>query len=88
MGSKGVQISHLSRTPYITGAFARGIPTGAYKGSFDNGSTARSSGQDRKRTESLYQGDNIFKIADRVVEVAETYGKTPAADRRGMAVHG
>ena len=51
-------------------------PYGAY--ALNNGSTARSSGQDRKRTESLYQGDNIFKIADRVVEVAEKYGKTPA----------
>ena len=57
---------------------ARGILAGAYKGSFDQGSTARSSGQDRNRTESLYRGENIFKIADRVIEVAEKYGKTPA----------
>jgi len=57
---------------------ARGILAGAYKGSFDGGSTARSSGQDRKRTESLYHGNNIFKIADRVIEVAHKYGKTPA----------
>ena len=57
---------------------ARGILAGAYQGGFDKGSTTRSSGQDRKRTESLYQGENIFKIADRVVEIAEKYGKTPA----------
>ena len=57
---------------------ARGILAGAYQGGFDKGSTTRSSGQDRKRTESLYQGENIFKIADRVVEIANKYGKTPA----------
>ena len=50
---------------------ARGILAGAYQGGFDKGSTTRSSGQDRKRTESLYQGENIFKIADRVVEIAK-----------------
>jgi aryl-alcohol dehydrogenase-like predicted oxidoreductase len=57
---------------------ARGILTGAYKGSFDAGSTDRSKGGDRARTESLYRGDATFDIADRVVEVAEKYGKTPA----------
>lgn len=57
---------------------ARGILTGAYKGSFDGGTTARSQGQDRARTESLYRGEKDFDIADRVVEVAEKYGKTPA----------
>lgn len=57
---------------------ARGILAGAYKGSFDEGSTSRSSGQDRRRTESLYHGDFIFDIADRVIEVAEKYGNTPA----------
>jgi aryl-alcohol dehydrogenase-like predicted oxidoreductase len=57
---------------------ARGILTGAYKGGFEAGSTARSQGGDRVRTQSLYRGDAVFKIADRVVEVANRYGKGPA----------
>jgi 1-deoxyxylulose-5-phosphate synthase len=57
---------------------ARGILTGAYKGSFDAGSTTRSQGQDRTRTEGLYRGDTHFKIAARVVEVAEKLGHAPA----------
>jgi 1-deoxyxylulose-5-phosphate synthase len=57
---------------------ARGILTGAYKGSFDKGSTDRSKGGDRARTEGLYRGAMDFKIADRVVEIAEKYGKSPA----------
>ena len=57
---------------------ARGILTGNYKGSFDAGSTARSQGQDRQRTEGLYRGEMDFVIADRVVEVAERLGHTPA----------
>ena len=57
---------------------ARGILTGAYKGSFDKGSTNRSRGGDRKRTEGLYRGEMDFKIADRVVETATKYGKSPA----------
>lgn len=57
---------------------ARGILTGAYKGSFDKGSTNRSKGGDRKRTEGLYRGDMDFKIAGRVVEIAKKYGKSPA----------
>ena len=57
---------------------ARGILTGAYKGSFDAGSTARSQGADRKRTEGLYRGEMDFRIATRVVEVAERLGHTPA----------
>ena len=57
---------------------ARGILAGAYKGGFDKGSTARSSGQDRARTESLYRGARDFDIADRVVEVAEKYEVKPA----------
>jgi aryl-alcohol dehydrogenase-like predicted oxidoreductase len=57
---------------------ARGILTGSYKGSFDAGSTARSRGQDRKRTEGLYRGEMDFTIADRVVEVAERLGHAPA----------
>ena len=57
---------------------ARGILTGSYKGSLDGGSTARSQGQDRKRTEGLYLGEMDFQIADRVVEVAEKLGHAPA----------
>ncbi|MEM6999937.1 MAG: aldo/keto reductase [Pseudomonadota bacterium] len=57
---------------------ARGILTGTYKGSFDEGSTDRSKGQDRQRTESLYRGEMDFQIAARVAEVAEKYGKQPA----------
>jgi aryl-alcohol dehydrogenase-like predicted oxidoreductase len=57
---------------------ARGILTGAYRGGFDAGSTARSKGRDRQRTEGLYRGEAVFPIADRVVEVAAKYGKSPA----------
>ena len=57
---------------------ARGILAGSYRGGFDGGSTARSKGQDRVRTESLYRGEMDFQIADRVIEVAERFGKTPA----------
>ncbi|MET4701347.1 aryl-alcohol dehydrogenase-like predicted oxidoreductase [Constrictibacter sp. MBR-5] len=57
---------------------ARGILTGAYKGGFEGGSTARSQGADRKRTEGLYRGEMDFRIAARVVEVAEKLGHTPA----------
>lgn len=57
---------------------ARGILAGAYQGGFDQGTTARSKGQDRARTENLYRGEMDFKIADRVLEVAQKYGKKPA----------
>lgn len=57
---------------------ARGILTGSYKGGFDQGTTARSQGGDRQRTEGLYRGAMDFKIADRVVEVAERLGHAPA----------
>jgi 1-deoxyxylulose-5-phosphate synthase len=57
---------------------ARGILAGSYRGGFDQGSTARSKGQDRARTESLYRGEMDFKIADRVIEVAERHGRSPA----------
>ncbi len=57
---------------------ARGILTGAYKGGFQAGSTARSQGADRVRTQSLYRGDAVFEIADRVVEIANKYDKGPA----------
>ena len=57
---------------------ARGILTGSYRGSFDTGGTDRSKGGDRARTEMLYRGAATFDIADRVVEVAKKYGRTPA----------
>jgi aryl-alcohol dehydrogenase-like predicted oxidoreductase len=57
---------------------ARGILAGSYRGTFDAGSTNRSRGQDRARTESLYRGEADFAIADRVVEVAGRIGHTPA----------
>ena len=57
---------------------ARGILTGSYKGGFGAGSTQRSQGGDRRRTEGLYRGDAVFKIADRVIEVAQRYGRSPA----------
>jgi aryl-alcohol dehydrogenase-like predicted oxidoreductase len=57
---------------------ARGILAGSYRGNFERGSTARSQGQDRARTESLYRGDMDFKIADRLFEVAERHGRSPA----------
>ena len=57
---------------------ARGILTGAYQGGFAGGSTARSQGMDRNRTESLYHGEHVFPIAERVVEVAQQLGKKPA----------
>jgi aryl-alcohol dehydrogenase-like predicted oxidoreductase len=57
---------------------ARGILTGAYQGGFSGGSTARSQGRDRLRTESLYQGEAVFDIAGRVMEVADRHGKAPA----------
>ena len=57
---------------------ARGILAGSYKGGFDAGSTERSRGRDRRRTEGLYRGVATFEIASRTVEVAEKLGKTPA----------
>ena len=57
---------------------ARGVLTGSYRGGFDKGATERSRGRDRARTEGLYKGAATFAIADRVAEVAEKYGKTPA----------
>ena len=66
----------IALTPWSP--LARGILTGSYRGGFEGGSTARSQGGDRVRTQSLYHGDAVFGIADRVVEVAAKYGKTPA----------
>ena len=68
--------SGVAVTPWSP--LARGILAGAYQGGFGGGSTKRSMGQDRARTESLYRGANDFAIADRVVAMADKYGKTPA----------
>jgi aryl-alcohol dehydrogenase-like predicted oxidoreductase len=57
---------------------ARGILAGSYRGGFEHGTTNRSQGVDRGRTESLYRGDRDFEIADRVIEVADKYGHAPA----------
>jgi aryl-alcohol dehydrogenase-like predicted oxidoreductase len=68
--------SGVAVTPWSP--LARGILTGAYQGGFAGGSTARSQGRDRVRTESLYKGEAVFDIAGRVIETADKYGKTPA----------
>jgi aryl-alcohol dehydrogenase-like predicted oxidoreductase len=68
--------SGIGVTPWSP--LARGILAGAYKGGFDSGSTNRSSGNDKERTQGLYRGENDFKIAERVVETADKYGKKPA----------
>ena len=57
---------------------ARGILAGSYKGGFAGGSTDRSQGRDRRRTESLYRGAATFEIASRVAAVAEKHGLAPA----------
>ncbi|MGH0030574.1 MAG: aldo/keto reductase [Myxococcota bacterium] len=57
---------------------ARGILAGAYRGGFEKGTTARSQGTDRGRTEMLYRGDHVFEVADRVIETADKLGHTPA----------
>lgn len=57
---------------------ARGILTGAYQGGFDGGTTNRSKGMDRQRTESLYRGARDFDIAARCSEVAGKHGVKPA----------
>ena len=57
---------------------ARGILAGSYRGGFESGSTNRSTGRDRVRTEGLYRGTATFEIAERVVEIADKLGKTPA----------
>lgn len=57
---------------------ARGILAGSYGGGFGAGSTRRSQGQDRARTESLYRGEVDFAIAARVGEVAARHSCSPA----------
>jgi aryl-alcohol dehydrogenase-like predicted oxidoreductase len=68
--------SGVALTPWSP--LARGILAGAYKGGFGAGSTDRSQGQDRARTESLYHGEHVFSIAERVGEVASKYEKSAA----------
>ncbi len=66
----------IALTPWSP--LARGILAGSYKGGLDKGSTNRSSGVDKARTGMLYRGEMDFTIAERVVEVAEKLGHTPA----------
>jgi aryl-alcohol dehydrogenase-like predicted oxidoreductase len=68
--------SGVGLTPWSP--LARGILAGSYKGGLDGGTTKRSSGADMDRTLALCRGENDFKIAQRVIETAEKYGKTPA----------
>jgi len=57
---------------------ARGILAGSYRGGLDKGSTDRSKGADKGRTGMLYKGDFVFDIAERVIELAKKYERTPA----------
>ena len=57
---------------------ARGILAGSYQGGFGGGSTNRSQGMDRKRTEWLYRGEHVFSVAERVIEMATKYECSPA----------
>jgi len=66
----------IALTPWSP--LARGILTGAYGGDFSAGTTNRSQGGDRARTESLYRGRRTFEIAARVGEVAVKHGVKPA----------
>lgn len=68
--------SGVALTPWSP--LARGILTGSYRGSFEEGSSARSQGQDKRRTESLYHGKSTFQIAERVSDLALEIGKKPA----------
>jgi len=68
--------SGVALTPWSP--LARGILAGAYQGGFAGGSTARSQGRDRLRTQSLYHGEAVFDIAARVMETADRHGCKPA----------
>ena len=57
---------------------ARGILAGAYQGGLDKGSTDRSKGGDKIRTEMLYKGSFVFDVAERVIETAKKYDCKPA----------
>ena len=66
----------IALTPWSP--LARGILTGSYGGSLEDGKTNRSQGKDKTRTESLYKGEMDFKIAERVAGLAKRYQKTSA----------
>ena len=66
----------IALTPWSP--LARGILAGSYQGGLDQGTTSRSKGADKDRTEGLYRGDFVFDIAARVVETAKKYDRTPA----------
>ena len=68
--------TNVALTPWSP--LARGVLTGSYRGAFDQGSTARSHGRDRERTEGLYRGRRDFQIAERVGEVARKHGTSRA----------
>ena len=68
--------TNVALTPWSP--LARGVLTGSYRGGFDRGSTDRSRGQDRERTERLYGGRRSFRIAERVGEVAQKYAASRA----------
>jgi aryl-alcohol dehydrogenase-like predicted oxidoreductase len=71
--NSGLRVSRL-----CLGTMNFGEPGRGHQGGFGGGSTRRSKGADRQRTESLYRGEMDFQIAERVVEVAGRYGNTPA----------
>ncbi len=66
---------------------ARGILTGAYRGSLESGSTNRSKGADRLRTASLYRGKMDFEIADRCTEVADQLNVSSAQVALAWLLH-
>ena len=68
--------SGIALTPWSP--LARGILAGSYQGGLDQGTTSRSKGADKARTEGLYRGDFVFDVAERVVELAKRHDCTPA----------
>ena len=66
----------IALTPWSP--LARGILAGSYSASLEGGSTDRSQGMDRLRTQTLYRGDFVFDVATRVAEVAKRLDRTPA----------
>ncbi|MBT3425214.1 MAG: aldo/keto reductase [Gammaproteobacteria bacterium] len=77
--------SGIGVTPWSP--LARGILTGAYRGSLESGSTNRSKGADRLRTASLYRGKMDFEIADRCAEVAEQHSVSSAQVALAWLLH-
>ena len=66
----------IALTPWSP--LARGMLAGSYRGKFAEGSTVRSQGRDKLRTQSLYRGEADFDIVERVHEVSKRHGKKPA----------